>query len=266
MLDCFNRTINYLRVSVTDRCNLRCLYCMPEEGIRLLDHKEILSFEEIVNVVRTAVEVGITKLRITGGEPLVRKGITDLIRMISEIDGIKDFGLTTNGILLEQFASDLAKAGLHRVNISLDTVDQDKFRQITRGGDITKVFRGIKAVREAGLAPIKINCVVKNSSDEPDAIEVKKFCKSNDLEVRFIHQMDLESGCFTVVEGGMGGDCGSCNRLRLTANGYVKPCLFDDIEFSVHQYGIRGALEKAINFKPEKGSCNRIDRFHTIGG
>ena len=266
MYDRFNRPINYLRVSVTDRCNLRCVYCMPEEGIRLLDHKEILSFEEIADVVRTAVEVGITKVRITGGEPLVRKGITDLIRMISKIDGIIDFGLTTNGILLEQFASDLAKAGLHRVNISLDTVNPDKFRHITRGGDIKMVFRGIEAARMAGLSPIKINCVVKNSSGEPDAIEVKKFSKSNDLEVRFIHQMDLQSGCFTVVEGGKGGDCLSCNRLRLTANGFLKPCLFDDLQYSIHEFGIREAFEKAINFKPEKGSQNLLSRFHNIGG
>jgi cyclic pyranopterin phosphate synthase len=239
---------------------------MPEEGIRLLDHKEILSFEEIADVVRTAVEVGITKVRITGGEPLVRKGITDLIRMISKIDGIIDFGLTTNGILLEQFASNLAKAGLHRVNISLDTVNPDKFGQITRGGDIKMVFRGIEAARKAGLSPIKINCVVKNSSDEPDAVEVKKFCNSNDLEVRFIHQMDLESGCFTVVEGGKGGDCQSCNRLRLTADGYLKPCLFDDLEFNIRKLGIREAIKKAINFKPEKGSQNLLNRFHNIGG
>ena len=266
MYDRFNRPVNYLRVSVTDRCNLRCVYCMPEEGIRLLDHKDILSFEEIVNVVRTAVEFGITKVRITGGEPLVRKGITELIRMISKIVGINDFGLTTNGILLEQFASDLANAGLHRVNISLDTMNPEKFSQITRGGDITMVFRGIDAVRQAGLAPIKINCVVKNSSSEPDAVEVKKFCNSNDLEVRFIHQMDLKSGCFTIVEGGKGGDCLKCNRLRLTANGFLKPCLFDDLEFSIRELGIHEAIEKAINFKPEKGSQNLLSRFHNIGG
>jgi GTP 3',8-cyclase len=266
MYDRFNRAINYLRVSVTDRCNLRCVYCMPEEGIRLLDHADILSFEEIVEVIKEAVHLGITKVRITGGEPLVRKGIVRLIGMIAELNGINDFGMTTNGILLEQFAPDLVKAGLHRVNISLDTVDPDKFSQITRGGDITKVFSGIEAARRAGLAPVKINCVVRNSSNEADAVEVKRFCKSNDLEVRFIHQMDLKSGCFTVVEGGKGGDCQSCNRLRLTANGYLKPCLFDDLQYNIHELGIREALKKAINFKPEKGSQNLLNRFHNIGG
>ena len=266
MYDRFKRNINYLRVSVTDRCNLRCTYCMPEEGIRLLDHKDILSFEEIVNVITISVELGITKVRITGGEPLVRKGVIDLIRMISKIEGIRDFGLTTNGILLEQFASGLAEAGLHRVNISLDTTDPEKFRQITRGGDIAMVFRGIEAARQAGLDPVKINCVVKNSSSEPDALEVKKFCRLNDLEVRFIHQMDLKSGCFTVVEGGNGGDCMACNRLRLTANGMIMPCLFDDFQFSTREMGIREAIEKAINFKPEKGSQNLLNKFHNIGG
>ena len=266
MFDRYNRKINYLRISVTDRCNLRCVYCMPEEGIRLLDHNDILSFEEIVEVVKEAVQLGITKVRITGGEPLVRKGIVRLVGMISELEGIKDFGLTTNGILLEQFASDLVKAGLQRVNISLDTIDPEKFRQITRGGDIEMVFRGIQAARQAGLAPVKINCVVKNSSREPDAIGVKKFCDANHLEVRFIHQMNLESGCFTLVEGGQGGDCLSCNRLRLTANGFIKPCLFNDLEFSIRELGIHQTIEKAINFKPEKGSQNLLSKFHNIGG
>jgi GTP 3',8-cyclase len=266
MYDRFNRKIDYLRISVTDRCNLRCVYCMPEEGIRLLDHNDILSYEEIVEVVKEAIELGITKVRITGGEPLVRKDVVRLIGMIADLKGINDFGLTTNGILLEQFAPDLAKAGLHRVNVSLDTADPVKFREITRGGDITKVFRGIEAARQAGLSPVKINCVVKNSSLEPDALEVKRFCAQNDLEVRFIHQMDLESGCFTVVEGGKGGDCLSCNRLRLTADGYLKPCLFNDLQYSIRDLGIRQALEKTIKSKPEKGSQNLLNKFHNIGG
>lgn len=266
MFDKYNRKINYLRISVTDRCNLRCAYCMPEEGIRLLDHDDILSFEEITGVVKEAVRLGVTKVRLTGGEPLVRRGIVRLVEMISSLDGIKDFGLTTNGILLDKFAGDLLQAGLHRVNVSLDTMDPRKFRQTTRGGDIKMVMRGIEAARQAGLSPIKINCVVRNSSSEPDAMEVKEFCVKNDLEVRFIHQMDLESGCFTVVEGGKGGDCLICNRLRLTANGYIKPCLFDDLEFSIRELGIREAIEKAINFKPEKGSQNLFNKFHNIGG
>jgi GTP 3',8-cyclase len=266
MYDRFNRRINYLRVSVTDRCNLRCIYCMPEEGIKLLNHNDILSFEEIINVVTIAVELGITKVRITGGEPLVRKGIINLIQMISGIDGITDFGLTTNGVLLSEFASDLANAGLHRINISLDTLDAEKYSVLTRGGDITKVLQGIEAAKSFGLTPIKLNCVVKNSSQEPDAVLVKEFAIRNDLEVRFIHEMDLDSGCFTVVEGGSGGDCRSCNRLRLTANGMIKPCLFSNLEFDIRKLGVRGALLQAISLKPEKGSENNFDQFHNIGG
>ena len=266
MYDRFNRKINYLRVSVTDRCNLRCTYCMPEEGVRLLEHREILSFEEIVEIIREAVSLGITKVRITGGEPLVRKGIVSLIGKIAAIGGIMDFGLTTNGILLSEFATDLATAGLHRINISLDTLDAEKFRAITRGGDIQKVFQGIEAAKAAGLTPIKINCVVRNSSGEPDAQAVKEFCRQNGLEARFIHEMSLADGCFTIVENGHGGDCANCNRLRLTANGMIRPCLFSDIQFSTRELGIREALEFAAGRKPEKGTVNMNGGFHNIGG
>lgn len=266
MFDSFKRNITYLRVSITDRCNLRCLYCMPDDGIRLLDHKEILSFEEIIAVIKVAVANGIDKVRITGGEPLVRKGVVHLVEMISGLDGIKDFGLTTNGILLRNFATQLSQAGLHRVNISLDTVNPEKYRQITRGGDVREVFRGIDAARKAGLEPLKINCVVKNSSMEPDAMQVKEYCRTEGLEVRFIHEMDLESGCFTVVEGGRGGDCTRCNRLRLTADGKIKPCLFNDLGFDIREFGIEGAFRKAVEMKPERGSLNLSNKFHNIGG
>jgi len=266
MFDCYNRKINYLRISVTDRCNLRCIYCMPAEGIQLLSHDDIISFEEILEVAEEAVTLGIDKIRITGGEPLVRKGVINLVKLLSEIKGIHDFGLTTNGILLEEFAEPLARAGLHRINISLDTVNPEKFAAITRGGDIDKVFKGIKAAQKAGLTPVKINCVVKNSSLEPDALEVKEFCRQNGLEARFIHEMDLERGCFTVVEGGQGGNCRTCNRLRLTANGKIKPCLFDNLEFDIRTLGLRQSLQEAINLKPEKGSVNMLNKFHNIGG
>jgi len=266
MFDPYNRSINYLRVSITDRCNLRCVYCMPKEGIRLIDHSEIISYEDILEVIREGISLGITKVRITGGEPLVRKGVVNLVEMIARLEGITDFGMTTNGILLKQFAADLAKAGLHRVNISLDTINPEKYRQITRGGEIGNVLSGIKAAQEAGFSPIKINCVVKNSSTEPDAVEVRKFCKEQDLEVRFIHEMDLDTGCFSLVEGGDGGNCLNCNRLRLTANGMIKPCLFNNLEYSIRELGIREALLHAINTKPEKGKVNNHNFFHNIGG
>jgi GTP 3',8-cyclase len=266
MLDRFNRNISYLRISVTDRCNLRCLYCMPEEGIRLMSHEDILSYEEIMEVVRESVLLGITKVRITGGEPLVRKGVTSLVKMISETPEINDLGITTNGILLDQYASELAEAGLHRVNISLDTINPEKYRRITRGGDIAKVFLGIEAAKKANLGPIKINCVVRDSSAEQDAMEVKEYCKKNGLKIRFIHEMDLASGGFSVVEGGSGGNCLLCNRLRLTANGIIKPCLFDNVGFSIREFGVREALSKAIHVKPEKGTVNSVNKFHNIGG
>jgi cyclic pyranopterin phosphate synthase len=264
--DRFNRNIDYLRISVTDRCNLRCTYCMPEEGIQLLRHEDILSFDEITSFTKVAVENGVTKVRITGGEPLVRKGITTLVRMISEIKGNKDLSMTTNGVLLKQFANELRAAGLHRVNISLDTVDPEKFNTITRTGNIIDVFDGINAAINAGLIPVKINCVIKESKDEEEAKAVTRFCKDNNLEIRYIRQMDLLNGHFSMVEGGTGGDCSLCNRLRLTANGKLKPCLFNNIEFDIREIGFEKAIKLAVELKPECGSKNETGAFYNIGG
>lgn len=266
MYDRFNRRINYLRISVTDRCNLRCVYCMPAEGIRLLKHEDILTFDEITQVVKEAVSLGINKVRLTGGEPLVRKGIVDLVRMIGEVKGIDDFSMTTNGILLDRFAKELKEAGLDRVNVSLDTLDAEKYREITRGGDIDKVFAGLQAAKDAGLTPIKINCVVNKSSDEPDALQVKRFSEENGFQPRFIHQMDLSTGQYSVVEGGEGGNCAACNRLRLTANGLVKPCLFDARGFQVREHGARKAILKAVEIKPACGTRNLKEQFYNLGG
>ena len=266
MYDRFNRKINYLRISVTDRCNLRCAYCMPECGVDLISHKEILSFEEILEVVKVSVELGVDKVRITGGEPLVRKGIVDLVKMIALVKGIKDLAMTTNGTLLEKFAAPLKNAGLHRVNISLDTLDAAKYTTITRVGQIQQVLTGINAAKEAGLNPIKINCVIKKSPMEEDARMVAAFCKENDLEVKYIKEMDLEEGVFSRVIGGDGGHCKSCNRLRLTANGKIKPCLFSDLEFDVRELGIEQAILRSIGNKPKSGSENKINKFSNIGG
>ena len=266
MFDRFNRNINYLRISVTDRCNLRCTYCMPEAGISLLHHKEILTFDEIKDFTKIAVANGVTKVRITGGEPLVRKGIITLVRMISEIKGIRDLSMTTNGVLLKQFAGELRSAGLHRINISLDTIDPEKFSAITRTGNINDVFEGIKAAKNAGLYPVKINCVIKKSKEEEEAKAVTRFCNDNDLEIRYITQMDLIKGHFSMVDGGTGGDCGLCNRLRLTANGKLKPCLFNNIQFDIRELGFENALKQAIQLKPECGSKNETGAFYNIGG
>lgn len=266
MLDRYSRTINYLRISVTDRCNLRCSYCIPCEDFVVLDHSQILTFDEIVEVVRQGVDLGIEKFRITGGEPLVRRDIVDLVGMISSVNGVKDLSMTSNGVLLEKFALPLARAGLNRVNISLDTMDPGKFSHITSGGDIKKVLGGIDAAIEAGLEPVKLNCVIGSSSFEPDAVAVRKFAVERGLEVRFIHQMDLGGGVFSVVEGGQGGDCERCNRLRLTANGKVKPCLFNDIEYDVRSMGAAEALKAAVSAKPWCGTVCSHNRFYNIGG
>lgn len=266
MLDRYNRKINYLRISVTDRCNLRCTYCMPAEGVKLMPHDDIMSFEDICNVVEEGVKDGIKKVRLTGGEPLVRKDIVDLVSMISKIEGIDDLAMTTNGILLDKFAQDLADAGLHRVNISLDTTSAEKFSEITRGGDIQKVYDGINAAKKAGLTPIKINCVVFKNRDEEDAKLVNQFCKDNDLQIRYIHQMDLQTGEFSIVEGGEGGDCKNCNRLRLTADGEMRPCLFNDQSYQVKDLGVKEAYHKALIEKPKSGSKSLSGKFYGIGG
>ena len=266
MLDRFDRDIIYLRISVTDRCNLRCTYCMPEEGIKLLRHEEILSYDEITNFTRVAVENGVTKVRITGGEPLARKGITALVGMISDISGINDLSMTTNGVLLKKYARELKSSGLHRVNISLDTIDPEKFTAITRNGNIKDVLEGIEAAKDAGLLPVKINCVIKESREEEEAKGVRRFCEENNLEIRYIRQMDLVKGHFSRVEGGTGGDCNSCNRLRLTANGKLKPCLFNNIELDIRKIGYVEALKQAIELKPECGSTNDTGTFYNIGG
>jgi len=266
MFDRFNRKLNYLRISVTDRCNLRCVYCMPEEGIHLFAHNEILTFDEITDFTKVAVLKGVDKIRITGGEPLVRKGISTLVKMLSDIKGINDLSMTTNGTLLKIHARDLQNAGLHRVNISLDTVDPVKFKKLTRTGKLNDVFEGIEAAKNVGLSPVKINCVIKDSSDEEDAVAVSDYCRENGLEIRYIRQMDLIKGHFSVVEGGTGGDCAFCNRLRLTSNGKLKPCLFNNIEFDIRELGFEKALEQAAELKPECGSRNETDAFYNIGG
>ncbi len=266
MFDSYNRRINYLRISATDRCNLRCTYCMPAEGIELMQHSDILSFEEIMEVVDAAILLGVDKIRITGGEPLVRKGIVNLVQMIASRPAILDLGMTTNGQRLEQFAAPLKEAGLHRINISLDTINPEKYHQITRGGDIEKVLKGINASVKAGLSPVKINCVITKTSSEPDAQQVAEYAKELGLQVRFIRQMDLEKGEFYIVDGGSGGDCTTCNRLRLTANGMIKPCLFNDMEYSVRGLGVAEALKLALGNKPSCGTVNKHGEFYNIGG
>jgi cyclic pyranopterin phosphate synthase len=239
---------------------------MPEEGIKLFNHEDILSFDDIAGFTKVVVSKGVTKVRITGGEPLVRKGVTVLVSMISKIKSIEDLSMTTNGTLLKSYAQELRTAGLHRVNISLDTIDPVKFRAVTRIGDLNDVLEGIKAAKEAGLLPVKINCVIKDSKEEKDAKAVTRFCEDNDLEIRYIHQMDLVRGHFSEVDGGTGGNCALCNRLRLTSNGKLRPCLFSNIEFDIRKLGFKKAIQLATESKPEGGTKNETGAFYNIGG
>jgi GTP 3',8-cyclase len=239
---------------------------MPEEGVECLSHSDLLSFEEIADFVKCAVKMGINKVRLTGGEPLVRKGIAELVRMIWNVEGVKDLSMTTNAVLLKQFAKPLREAGLQRLNISLDTVDRDKFKQISRRDELPAVLEGIDEALKCGFDRIKLNCVVEKSKSEPNALEVAEFAKEKGLDARFIRTMNLDTGEFWVVDGGIGGDCSICNRIRLSAKGDVLPCLFSDLGFSVRQYGACEAIRLAVESKPLKGTLSRSHEFYNVGG
>jgi GTP 3',8-cyclase len=264
--DWCGRKISYLRVSVTDKCNLRCRYCRPAKGVALKKHSDILSLEQLLEIIKFFVEKGIDKVRLTGGEPLVRKNVLFLVKEICKLPGIKDFGITTNAILLPEFAEKLYQAGLRRINISLDTLDPKKFSFLTRGGELQQVFAGIKAAQNVGFDPIKINMVVIKDYNENEIDNMKKFCEENKLEARFIKEMNLKKGTRSVIENAEAGKCESCNRLRLTCDGKLKPCLFSDYEIDLNKVSLNDAIEKALANKPEFGTTNAIDNMVGIGG
>jgi len=265
MYDRFKRKINYLRISVTDMCNLRCGYCMPAEGVKLMQHDDILSFEEITALTRQAVALGMDKVRLTGGEPLVRRDILALVEMLWQIKGIQDFAMTTNGILLPDYAPGLKAAGIQRLNISLDTLNPIRYRAITRSGRVGHVLAGVEAALQVGFQKIKLNCVIDQSPDEPDARAVAAFGAERGLDVRFIRQMDMAKGRFWRVFGGDGGHCVTCNRLRLSSDGKIYPCLFSDLAYDIRELGVKKALCMAVAGKPESGHKSN-NRFHRIGG
>jgi cyclic pyranopterin phosphate synthase len=191
MLDKFNREINYLRVSITDRCNLRCSYCRPKEGISLQGHEDILRYEEIIRVIRVAVKMGLVKVRVTGGEPLVRRGCVEFLAELKKIGGLRDISLTTNGILLEEFAQKIFNAGIGRINISLDSLNKDKYFQITNGGDLDAVLRGIARAEEAGFSPIKINTVAIKGFNDDEVLQFAQLAVDKPYQVRFIELMPV---------------------------------------------------------------------------
>ncbi|MFN2201400.1 MAG: GTP 3',8-cyclase MoaA [Caldilineaceae bacterium] len=188
MFDSYDRRINYLRISLTDVCNLRCVYCMPEH-MRFRHHSELMTDDELLFLVQVGASLGVNKIRLTGGEPTVRRDIVDLVRAIAQVPGIDDLAMTTNGVLLDKLAQPLADAGLDRVNISIDTIEPYKFHHITRWGDIDDVWRGIHAAEAAGLTPIKLNCVVVRDFNENDIVELARLTVDHEWEVRFIEMM-----------------------------------------------------------------------------
>jgi len=317
--DGFQRGIDYLRISVTDRCNLRCIYCMPSHGVPLVSHQDILSYEEILLVVRAAVEIGMNKIRITGGEPLVRAGIVDLVRMIALVDGIQDISMTTNGILLDKYAGRLAEAGLHRINVSMDTMKPDRFRQITRTGELSDVLRGLQSAREAGLDPVKINVVPMQGINDDEIQDFARMTLEKGWHVRFIELMPFDAAIGLIPADrlhheierlgtlephyglagngaakyyrlpGAGGTvgfieaisepfCNRCNRLRLSADGTLLPCLFSTDGIDVRAplrggatvHAIKQLLLDAIAAKPEmhrlSNNCAAHTRMSGIGG
>lgn len=266
MFDQFNRDIYYLRISVTDRCNLRCTYCMPEEGIQLKSHDDILSHEEIEEIVKTAVKLGFYKFRLTGGEPLIRKGIVGLVARLAKIDGVQTLAMTTNGLLLPKYANELKAAGLTRLNISIDSLISERYKQISCGGELSQVLLGIETVKAAGFKNTKLNVVMVDGFNNDEKEEFKLFAEQNDMKVRFIKKMDLKSGDYYAVEGGEGGNCTICNRLRVTADGKIRSCLFSDDEIDLKKEGIEAGLRKAVANKPAKGHKSLKREMVQIGG
>lgn len=302
MNDRFDRHINYMRISVTDLCNLRCFYCMPEQGICKKEHSQVLRYEEIIRIVREGALLGIKNIRITGGEPLVRTGIEKLIMGIRAIDGIEDISITTNGILLKDKLKALKAAGLDRVNISIDSLDAEKYRRITRGGDIERVLQALDLCIEMGIRPVKINTVLLKGINDDELMDFALLTERLPVSVRFIELMpvglvaygfkehymsaaqamdripglvpadETRSGqgpaVYYRLPGAIGrigfiaalshNFCKECNRIRLTADGKIKPCLNSDLEVDLkpalreNKGSLRMALEWAIGLKPQR--------------
>jgi len=293
LIDSFGRIHTNLRISVTDRCNIRCFYCMPEEGVKFVPRDEILSFEEIERFVRIAVGLGIDKLRVTGGEPLVRRDLPVLVRRLAALPGIQDLALTTNGVMLAELAEPLYEAGLRRLNVHLDTLDRERFRRISRRDDLDKVLAGLAAAKKLGFGPIKLNAVAVKNLLEPDIVPLARFGREHGFEVRFIEFMPLDAqdlwdrnkvlladdivaalsreiaplipvpdadprapaleyefadgiGRVGFIASVSRPFCLNCNRLRLTADGKLRYCLFAIEEDDVKGLLRGGAPDDAI--------------------
>jgi len=306
--DSFGRSINYLRVSATDRCNLRCLYCMPPEGVPQIPHSEVLSYEEIRTVVQAGAELGINKIRLTGGEPLVRAELPELIKMLSQIEGIRELSLTTNGTLLEKYALELKQAGLSRVNVSLDTLKTDRFQYITRLGRLKDVLEGIEAAEEAGFKPVKINTVVMRGVNDDEISDFARMTCDTGWHVRFIELMPFKGvaefvpsvevrrrisllgkvePCPSVTGNGparyyrLAGAkgtigfispltelpfCSRCNRIRLTPDGRLRPCLLGEDEIDLKMPLRNNASTEELRRLILKAVASKPEHHHLEGG
>ncbi len=322
--DSYGRVIDYLRVSITDLCNLRCKYCRPPEGVKLVTHDDILRYEEILTIVDTARKLGVRKVRITGGEPLVRRGVTDFVRRLTSMPGLDDVALTTNGTRLAPMARDLRKAGLTRVNISLDSLRPETFAYITGADKLTDVLQAIHTALEVGFNPVKINVVLLQGTNEPDVPEFARMAIDLPVDVRFIERMPFagdephdspepfsahnvlhmiasEVGKLTpigremldgpatmfklqgakgrigIIDPITGHFCATCNRLRLTARGTLRPCLLGPAEIDIKTPLRNGAarnelaaiIQSAVNAKPAAhATCTPAmpDGMNMIGG
>ncbi len=265
MFDQYNREISYLRISVTDKCNLRCRYCMPEEGVPRRSHEDLLSFEQITEVVRAAVRLGVTKVRLTGGEPLVRHGIVELVRMLARVEGLRHLAMTTNGSLLGSFAVELKEAGLRSVNVSLDTLNGARYRELTRGGDIRDVLDGIWDAMDAGL-PVKINMVVLEDTPEIDVSHMKAYCQRVGARLQLINHFALDKEKRDGYRFDRPPSCATCNRIRLLADGTLKPCLHSDEEVKLDLSRIEESLREAVLSKPPRGGACVKRTMSEIGG
>lgn len=265
MFDSSGREISYLRVSVTDRCNLACVYCVPEEGVEHLARESILSFERIAAVVAAAARLGVRKVRLTGGEPLVRKGIAELVGMIAPIPGIEKLGLTTNGTLLAPLAASLAAAGLGSVNVSLDTLDPGRYARLTRGGRIEEAMAGIRAARAAGL-PVKLNVVVLEDSTEAELEGLRSWAAELGASVQLIARYDIHSQKLDGGKYDRPPRCGNCDRLRLLADGTLRPCLHSGLSIPVDFADIESSILKAVEAKPAHGGAGGDLEVGQIGG
>ena len=317
MIDKFGREITYMRLSVTDKCNLRCRYCMPAEGVCLKEHRDMLTEDEMITAVEAAAALGIKKLRITGGEPLVKKNIVSICRRTAAVEGIKEVCLTTNGLLLPELAKPLKEAGVKRLNLSLDTLNPEKYAYITRIGTLDSFMDGLRAALDAGFQKVKINAVLIGGFNDDEIVPLAELTKQYPVDVRFIEMMPMyDSGDFQEAsfvphtrvleklpeaklvspDGGVAklyrlpgaqGNvglisplnahfCGTCNRIRLTADGKVKPCLHSSDEYSLKGLdfdGMKKVLEEAIWNKPQwHGDLDAVHRsqagrnMNEIGG